>query len=374
MKRLPPLLLHYYITERCNCRCTFCRIWKIPAKKSEDASLSCVLENLRDARQLGVRFVDFTGGEPLLHDQLPDMLFAAKRLGLRTSVTTNCLCYIERSAELKGLIDFLHFSLDALCAETNDQRRGRKTFTDVMQSLDRARQLGERPDLLFTVDHQNFTFLNPMAEFAKSLGLVLVINPLFSRAVVNHDVDLIRIINHFAAQPFVYVNRAFHLLRRNGGNQTNAPRCRVIDSTIVISPDNQILLPCYHLAHHKMKISARIPAQQASQNDDHDLFQFFKAAKHPRIDNKLSIVHRSAVWQFFRKNQGRFAFCQGCHLNCYFDPSFMYRIDNYFWQSTLAKARYWRDKNCRYPLKRKRFDRRPAQAIAAEIMEKYDYH
>ena len=107
MSWIPPILLHYYITERCNSRCSFCDIWQQPA--GADALPEDVARNLHDAARLGLRFVDFTGGEPLLHPELPRMLRRARSEGLRTTLTTNALLYPDRAAELEGNVDFLHF-------------------------------------------------------------------------------------------------------------------------------------------------------------------------------------------------------------------------------------------------------------------------
>ena len=55
-------------------------------------------QNLRDLKRLGVRVVDFTGGEPLLHRQLPDLLREAKQLGLTPpSRPTPCCIQNRRS-------------------------------------------------------------------------------------------------------------------------------------------------------------------------------------------------------------------------------------------------------------------------------------
>lgn len=352
----PPILLHYYITLRCNCNCRFCDIWKIPTRKSDDADPAQVIRNLRDARELGVRFVDFTGGEPLLHEKLPDMLAEAKRLGLRTTITTNTLLYPQKAATLRSLVDFLHFSLDALHAEKHDAIRGRHTFDQVMRSIDAARALGEKPDLLFTVDENNIAELAPLARFAQALQLVLVVNPVFSYSgIAAPQTSLLRTIERYNAKPFVYVNTAFHQLRRRGGNHINSPRCRVVNSTIVISPDNKVLLPCYHFQQRHIDIDE--PNLEGMKSNG---------------NNRLRSIRQSAAWRYYQQRQGRFDFCQGCHLNCYFDPSFQYELDDYFWLSVLAKSRYWFDKNVRRRLQGGQIDRRPARDIAESIIDNYD--
>ena len=86
-----PILFHYFVTYRSDVRRRFCDIWRWPeGNQIGDADGRDVLANIRAARHLGARFVDFTGGEPLLARDLPAWRKAAKGLGYRTSVTTNC--------------------------------------------------------------------------------------------------------------------------------------------------------------------------------------------------------------------------------------------------------------------------------------------
>lgn len=314
-----PILLHYYITERCNCRCTFCDIWKTPAPRSADARLEDVERNLAEARQLGARFVDFTGGEPLLHADLPQMLQTAKSLKFKTSVTTNGLRYPRRANELQGLVDFLHISLDAAEAPAHDVLRGKAVFDAAIESLETAKNLGERPDILFTVTPENLDQLEPMRQLAANYQFMLIVNPVFSHTTEHGlpESALIRI-ESFSRKRWVYVNRAFHTLRRRGGNSVANPRCRVMDAVMVISPDNQLLLPCYH--HSQTRLN---------------------------INRPLAEMRHSREWQDIHRRQGRLPACNGCHLNCYFDPSFLYQMDKMFWQSLTAKAKYVFDKHIR---------------------------
>ena len=60
-----------------------------------------VQANLNDLKKLGVKVIDFTGGEPLLHRQLPEFLQYAKKLKFITTVTTNTLLYPKYAERLK---------------------------------------------------------------------------------------------------------------------------------------------------------------------------------------------------------------------------------------------------------------------------------
>ncbi len=339
--RLPPLLLHYYISEQCNCRCEFCDIW--PQAAPERAQLADVIANLNAAAQLGVRFVDFTGGEPLLHPELPDMLSSAQKQQLRTTITTNGLLYPQRARELAGKIDFLHFSLDAATAADHDNMRGAQAFTQVMESIDIARTLGEKPDILFTATAKNLHHLPALSAWTQRLGLILIVNPVFShRQKRELTREQIQEIERYRKKPGVYINTALHALRQSGGNDASRPGCRVMDAVVVISPRNELLVPCYHFARE------RIPLQK-----------------------DLAALWRSDRLAPQRAQQGRWDHCQGCVLNCYFDPGFIYRLDAYFVKSMRAKIKYSIDKYIRYRGKRWLgvLDPRPACEILEHLID-----
>ncbi len=85
---MKPVLCNYYVTYRCNATCGFCDIWEQP---SPMVTLGDARRNLDALRRLGVRVIDFTGGEPLLHTHLHTLLTMAKQRGFLTTVTTNGL-------------------------------------------------------------------------------------------------------------------------------------------------------------------------------------------------------------------------------------------------------------------------------------------
>ncbi|MDR2692861.1 MAG: radical SAM protein [Chitinispirillales bacterium] len=305
-----PVLLHYYITNRCNARCAFCGIWQEQPKA--DARLSDVAANLSHARAAGCRFVDFTGGEPLMHPDLPEFLRQAKKAGFITSVTTNCLLFEERVSELAGLIDLLHFSIDADDAELHNKIRGCQSYDKVMRSIDAALANRLYPDLLFTYTEENVDAVEGVWKLARKKRLLLILDPVF--AIWGPDrvaPDAHRKAVDFAGRRGVYLNRAHLLLRGRGGNRTRDPLCRAVSSTIVITPDDKLTLPCYHHRCASVKIGG-------------NLVEALKAGE--RLDAL--------------KKEGRYAFCEGCHINCYFDPTYQMMSGRFLWESMKGKAKY----------------------------------
>jgi MoaA/NifB/PqqE/SkfB family radical SAM enzyme len=310
---MKPLLLHYYVTLRCNARCSFCDIWKHEA--GPDASLNDVPINLLHARRAGCRFVDFTGGEPLLNKQLPQFLQQARQLGFITSITTNCLLFPERAKDLAGLVDLLHFSLDADTAGLHDAIRGRRSFGHVLESIDLALQNRLVPDLLFTYTDENISALEGVIQLGREKKLMVILDPVFtidgnksvSPATHAQAIDNSR-------RKGVYLNRALITLRTRGGNHAASPLCRAVNAAIVILPDNRLALPCFHHRREFLQL-----------NGD--------------LDKALHSPIRTASAEM----QGRYSFCEGCHINCYFDPSFSYMSNQLFIQSMISKLTYvWR--------------------------------
>lgn len=314
-----PVLCNYYLTYRCNAACSFCDIWEKP---SPYATIENFLQNLRDLRRLGIRIIDFTGGEPLLHRQLPTFLDIAQRMGFLTTVTTNALLYPKRARELAGKIDMLHFSLDAADAQKhNTLRGGVPCFAFVQESIKVARQIGEKPDILFTVTPTNWTEIEAVyRQFAEPNKLILILNPIFAYNQVGTSAlppEAIRELRRWARRKYIYLNEAFLTLREAGGNSPYAPVCRAASATVVISPQNELLLPCYH-AHEQ-------------------------GYKFP-IQGRLYELYHSPPVRHLRKLEGRFSFCEGCVINCYMEPSFAVETNRYFWESLPSTLRYLRQK------------------------------
>ncbi|HEX3018927.1 MAG TPA: radical SAM protein [Chitinispirillaceae bacterium] len=275
--------------------------------KTED-----VLRNLSDARDAGCKFVDFTGGEPLLHEDLPLLLSEAKKLGFITSVTTNCLLFAKKADKLTGKIDLLHFSIDADSPEIHDQLRGVPSYSAVMESIEIALKHRLYPDLLFTYTNENIEYFEGIYSLAKNKKLMVILDPLFN---IN-GIDTVKEITHLKALNFskrngVYLNRAHLKIRQMGGNHIRNSLCRAVESTIVILPDNRLALPCFH--HRKELIS---------------------------ISKELKTILNSEERNEALRRQGKYSFCEKCHINCYFDPSYVFMRNSLSTLSLISKFRY----------------------------------
>ena len=310
MIRNKPILLTYYITNRCNARCDFCNIWR--QKPKIDAKKEDIFRNLKDAKEkLNVKFVDFTGGEPLLHDNIGEILSFAKNLKYYTSITTNTKLYPKMAEELKDKIDFLLFSIDGT-KDFHNKNRGGKFFGFLLESIEIANRLNQNPDLIYTVTDESIKYIDEVIEIGQKNNLIVQINPVFdyfnNNKISNKNIKKLK---SYFWKKNVYINLAQLKLMKSNGNNPGNPRCRGVTSNLVISEDNNIILPCYH--NMKWEINIK-----------NDLERAFNSKKRKEIENQ----------------QGTFPFCENCTINCYFDPSFEYKFDSYMIYSLFSRLKY----------------------------------
>src|ERR1700736_4733787 len=84
-----PVMAYYYVTYKCNARCVFCNIPDGPMDimpVSQYTPTDTVLEHLKILKHLGVRLIDFTGGEPLLRKDMTLLLQKSKEMGFRNQM------------------------------------------------------------------------------------------------------------------------------------------------------------------------------------------------------------------------------------------------------------------------------------------------
>lgn len=312
-----PVLCNYYVTYKCNATCNFCDIWERP---SPYITTENVEENLKALKKLGVKVIDFTGGEPLLHREIDKILGLAKKYGFITTLTSNGLLYPKWAEKLKGKIDMLHFSLDYADKEKHDQSRGVTCFDFVLESIQIAKSLGEKPDILFTAFEENMDEIEKVyTEITQPNDLVLILNPAFEYNEVNTGSSLttktLNILSKWGKRKGVYLNEAFIELRKNGGNHTADPICKAASSSMVISPENKLILPCYHLG-----------------------------VKEFDINNQLYELYHSEEVQKLVALEGRLPECEGCTINCYMQPSFAVEMNRYWWKALPSTIKYNRMK------------------------------
>jgi cyclic pyranopterin phosphate synthase len=136
--------LRLSVTQRCNLRCIYCHA---EGERSPEAELPLedIREILRVAAGLGMRSVKFTGGEPLIREDILDIVRAVPE-GLESSMTTNGILLAGYARDLKDAgLSRINVSLDSLDPECYREITGHDRLSDVLLGIEAALGAGLTP-------------------------------------------------------------------------------------------------------------------------------------------------------------------------------------------------------------------------------------
>jgi 12,18-didecarboxysiroheme deacetylase len=145
------------ITQRCNLKCIHCYA------HAKDNSLERKLTFkegkylIDDLAEFGVPVILFSGGEPLVRKDLPELAAYAVKKGIRAVISTNGTLITRQIAQnLKDIgLSYVGISLDGMEA-INDRFRGvQGAFVSALKGIENCKNAGIRVGLRFTINKQN---------------------------------------------------------------------------------------------------------------------------------------------------------------------------------------------------------------------------
>lgn len=140
--------LRISVTPRCNFRCTYCDPLGLGHKDPlGTVSVQDVAHVVEAAAGLGMTSVRFTGGEPLLRRELPEMIAHARSAGVEdVAITTNATLLGRRLDELLAAgLDRVNISLDAVSPEVFKRATGGGSLKPVWESIELLLSRGLHP-------------------------------------------------------------------------------------------------------------------------------------------------------------------------------------------------------------------------------------
>ena len=106
-----PLLVQIIPTRRCNIDCTYCNEYE---KVSEPVPTAAMKRRIDKLAELGTSVVAFSGGEPMLHPDLDELLRHIRGRGMMAGLITNGYFLVPKRIEAlnRAGLDFLQISID----------------------------------------------------------------------------------------------------------------------------------------------------------------------------------------------------------------------------------------------------------------------
>lgn len=164
--------LRVSVTDKCNLRCAYCMpVEGLPwIPKAEILRYEEIVEIVRQMADLGLRRVRLTGGEPLVRQDLPELVRGLRALDVLDdiSLSTNAILLPPMADELRAAgVDRLNISLDTLRRDrfTELARRPERFYDDTMEGIAAAEAAEFRPLKVNCVVMRGFND-DELADFA----------------------------------------------------------------------------------------------------------------------------------------------------------------------------------------------------------------
>ena len=158
------------LTNRCNLTCKHC--YSYADANSEDfLDTKTILETIPELKKGGVKFVIFSGGEPLIRRDIFDIAKAMREQGIITYLSTNGLYISEKNIEqIIKHFNYIGISIDGI-EEVHDNFRGLEgAFKKSIEAIKLVQANGSNAGIRFTLTKEtkdNFYDIFKLAEDIK---------------------------------------------------------------------------------------------------------------------------------------------------------------------------------------------------------------
>lgn len=254
-----PVYCEWEVTSHCNMGCEFCSTRIDNRNSTPNIPTADAIGMIERLSEIGTKIIHFSGGEPMLREDLPELVTTAKQKGMIAIITTNGSAGVEKFEKILHA-DLIRISIDGM-EEFHDAAR--KTPGAFKKAVDCLRFLGgrgARPQInAVYMPSSSYEMLASLADIAKRFNARMTVNVLnrnLNDAVSGKNCA----VPSDLGSPFFkeYIAVAKKLERRYGSVITGLEPlltvikeggldvfgCRAADIAISIKYDGSISLPC----------------------------------------------------------------------------------------------------------------------------------
>lgn len=300
------------VTNRCNSSCRMC---DIPKEKVEELSFLEWGGAIKDISILGVPTVVFSGGEPLLREDIFRLISLVKMNHMDACVTSNGLMINKKNAfNLSSAgVDVVNVSIEGP-REIHNYLRGEGTFEKAICALDNLRKYNIESTVATVVSSHNYKHLSDIVELAAKYGATTIKFQPFSTMFIKNEsqestfllsrkesIDFKHIIKKvilrcdeygIVTNPVSYLERMSLYLNKNFPSRNVI--CSALWNCCPVNPRGDIY-PCWGMAREDVLIGSI---------KEKSFLELWNSSRHNLVREKI-------------KKDG----CSGCMMSCY-DESF----------------------------------------------------
>ena len=164
--------LRITLTHKCNYRCIFCH-HEGENKTENELSLDDYRVIAKAVSKIGIKYIKFTGGEPLLRKDLPDILetFAKELKDVELSIVTNGYYLYEKIDKISEYVKRINVSLPSLNRVNYKKITGVDGLHQVLKGLEKIQNYKNiKLKLNVVVTKLNYYDVFDVIQYAQDIG------------------------------------------------------------------------------------------------------------------------------------------------------------------------------------------------------------
>lgn len=164
--------LDLHVTNRCTTNCAYC-CFSSNRKELPELTGNEFKSVIRDAVELGCRHVHFTGGEPLIRDDIFELIRYSKQLNLGIRLQTNGMLLSKQIATklVQSGLSSIMISLDSDRFIEHDKLRGKGTWNAAVEAIKNAINVGLSVRVNSVLTTENCSRIHKTISFVKDMGV-----------------------------------------------------------------------------------------------------------------------------------------------------------------------------------------------------------
>ncbi len=176
-----PDTLQLNFFARCNLKCKICSIQNFTIHdESYELSYETMIDLIRQASEMGVKDVLLLGGEPLLREDIFEIVKLIKKYKMIAVIVTNGTLLDEKMLDklFDSGLDNLHISIDGASEDTFSKIRGEKLLSRIIKNIETINTEKEKRDTNLpsisstcVITDQNLHELLDIAKLAQNLKM-----------------------------------------------------------------------------------------------------------------------------------------------------------------------------------------------------------
>jgi len=171
-----PVKVTFHITYRCNLGCVYCGRSNLDTPEMNTGQIKGMMHEFKE---MGTSSWIFNGGEPLLRDDLPELIDYAKELDFHCGLVTNGVLLPEKIVKESAFkkLDFVQISLEGP-KEIHERMCGAGTHDKIIEALGLLKTFGIRTNILTLLTKDNIECFDYLLELVVKYRMSIAFQPL----------------------------------------------------------------------------------------------------------------------------------------------------------------------------------------------------